>query len=108
MRKHFISILKTIKHKNVLLPLRSCQTAQEYRRSHLYPHPKKTSWNNRNTVSVIQRRGPSGSDRLQKSAKSLPSALQLMSISQIRAQKYGSGHFEPFKITNKKLFPISF
>ena len=37
-----------------------------------------------------------GSDRLQKSAKSLLSALQLMSISQISTQKYGSGHFDPF------------
>ena len=38
-----------------------------------------------------------GSDRLKKSAKSLLSALQLMSISQISTQKYGSGHFNPFK-----------
>ena len=30
-----------------------------------------------------------GSDRLQKSVKSLHSALQLMSISQISTQKYG-------------------
>ena len=36
-----------------------------------------------------------GSDRLQKLAKSLLSVLQLMSISQIRTQKYGSGHFDP-------------
>ena len=36
-----------------------------------------------------------GSDRLQKSAKSLLSALQLMSISQISTQKYGSGNSEP-------------
>jgi len=36
------------------------------------------------------------SDRLQKLAKSFLSALQLMSISQIRTQKYGSGHFDPF------------
>ena len=36
-----------------------------------------------------------GSDRLQKSAKSLLSALQLMSISQVRTQKYGSGQFDP-------------
>ena len=35
-----------------------------------------------------------GSDRLQKSA-SLLCALQLMSISQISTQKYGSGHSEP-------------
>jgi hypothetical protein len=42
-----------------------------------------------------------GSDRLQKSAKSLLSALQLMSISQISTQKYGSGHFDQFKITRK-------
>ena len=33
-----------------------------------------------------------GSDRLQKSAKSLLSALQLMSINQISTQKYGSGN----------------
>ena len=38
----------------------------------------------------------SGSDRLPKSAKSLLSALQLMSISQISIQKYGSGNFDPF------------
>jgi len=44
-----------------------------------------------------------GSDRLQKSAKSLLSALQLMSISQISTQKYGSGHFDPFYITRKIL-----
>jgi len=37
-----------------------------------------------------------GSNRLHKSAKSLSSALQLMSISQISTQKYGSDHFEPF------------
>ena len=36
-----------------------------------------------------------GSDRLQKSAKSLLSALQLMSISQVSTQKYGSGQFDP-------------
>ena len=35
-------------------------------------------------------------DRLQKSAKSLLSAKQLMSISQIRTQTYGSSHFDPF------------
>ena len=35
------------------------------------------------------------SDRLQKSAKSLLCALQLMSISQISTQKYDSGHFNP-------------
>ena len=34
------------------------------------------------------------SDRLQKSAKSLLSALELMYISQISNQKYGSGHFD--------------
>ena len=38
-----------------------------------------------------------GSDRLQKSEKSFLSALQLMSISQISTQKYGSVHFDPFK-----------
>ena len=37
-----------------------------------------------------------GSDRLQKSSKSLLSALQLMSISQISIQKYGSGHFNSY------------
>ena len=37
-----------------------------------------------------------GSDRLQKQAKSLLITLQLMSISQISTQKYGSGHFDPF------------
>ena len=37
-----------------------------------------------------------GSDRLQKLAKSLLSALQLISSSQISPQKYGSGHFDPF------------
>ena len=37
-----------------------------------------------------------GSDRLQKSAKSLLSALQLMYISQISTQKYWSGNFDPF------------
>ena len=39
-----------------------------------------------------------GSDRLQKSAKSLLRALQLLSISQISTQKYGSGrsgHYYP-------------
>ena len=38
----------------------------------------------------------SGSDRLQKSAKSLLSALQSKSISKISTQKYGSGHFDRF------------
>ena len=37
-----------------------------------------------------------GSDRLQKSAESLHSALQLMSISQISTQRDGPGHFDPF------------
>ena len=37
-----------------------------------------------------------GSDRLQKSAKILLSALQLMSISQIITQKYELGHFDFF------------
>ena len=46
-----------------------------------------------------------GSDRLQKSTKSLFSALQLMSICQINTQKYGSGHFDPFLIT-RKIRPI--
>ena len=36
-----------------------------------------------------------GSDRLQKSSKSLLNALQYMSISQISPQKFGSGHFDP-------------
>ena len=42
-----------------------------------------------------------GSDRLQKSSKGLLSALQLMSISQISPQKYGSGHFDLFYIAEK-------
>ena len=46
-----------------------------------------------------------GNDRLQKSAKSLLSALQLMFISQTSTQKYGSGHFDPFLIT-RKICPI--
>jgi len=46
-----------------------------------------------------------GSDKLQKSAKSLLSALQLISNSQISTQKYGSGHFDPFYIT-RKICPI--
>jgi hypothetical protein len=37
-----------------------------------------------------------GSDRLKKLAKSLLSTLQLMSISQISTQKFGSVHFELF------------
>ena len=37
-----------------------------------------------------------GSDKLQKSAESFLSALQLMYISQISTQKYESGHFDPF------------
>jgi len=37
-----------------------------------------------------------GSDRLQKSAKSLLSALQLIFISQISTQQYGSDNFYPF------------
>ena len=49
-----------------------------------------------------------GSDRLQKSAKSLLRALQLLSISQISTQKYGSGrsgHYYPFQIA-RKIRPI--
>ena len=49
-----------------------------------------------------------GNDRLQKSAKSLLSALQflqLMSIRQISTQKYGTGNFEPFLI-KRKMRPI--
>ena len=46
-----------------------------------------------------------GSDRLQKSPKSLLSALQLISISQTNNHKYGSGHFDPLKIT-RKIRPI--
>ena len=42
-----------------------------------------------------------GSDRLQKSSKRLLSALQLMPISQISTQKYGSGHFDPYKPQEK-------
>ena len=41
-------------------------------------------------------RAGSDTERLQKLAKSLLSALQLMSISQISTQKYGSCHFNPF------------
>ena len=41
------------------------------------------------------------SDRLQKSAKSFLSALQLMSISQISTQKYELGHFDPLKSKEK-------
>ena len=41
------------------------------------------------------------SDRLQKSKKNSISALQLISISQISTQKYGSGHFDPFQIAGK-------
>ena len=37
-----------------------------------------------------------GSDRLQKSAKSLLSALQFISISHISTQKHRSGHFYSF------------
>ena len=40
-------------------------------------------------------------DRLQKSTKRLLSASQLMPISQISTQKYGSGHFDPFLIAGK-------
>ena len=36
-----------------------------------------------------------GSDKI-KIAKSLLSALQLISNSKISPQKYGSGHFDPF------------
>jgi len=36
------------------------------------------------------------SDRLQNSAKSLLSALQLIFIIEIIIQKYGTGHFDPF------------
>ena len=46
-----------------------------------------------------------GSARLQKSAESLLSALQLMSISKISTQNYGSSHFGPFYISRKN-FPI--
>ena len=42
-----------------------------------------------------------GSDKLQQLAKSLLRALQLMSISQISTQKYGSGNFHPFEIASK-------
>ena len=48
---------------------------------------------------MIQRRGWVVTYVLQKSAKCLLSTLQLMSINQIITQKYGSGHFDPFKIT---------
>ena len=46
-----------------------------------------------------------GSDILQKSTKSLLSALQLLSISQISTQKYWPGHFGPF-LKGKKIPPI--
>ena len=46
-----------------------------------------------------------GGDRLRKSAKSLLSAFQLMSISQISTQKYESGHCDPILIT-RKIRPI--
>ena len=42
-----------------------------------------------------------GHNRSEKSVKSLLSALQFMSISQIRTQKYGSGNFNPFQIARK-------
>ena len=42
-----------------------------------------------------------GSDRLQKSAKSLLNALQLLSISQTSTQKYGSCNFTRFKSQEK-------
>ena len=45
-----------------------------------------------------------GSDRLQKSAKSVLSALQLMSISQISTQKYRSVHFSHFE--SQKIRPM--
>ena len=51
-------------------------------------------------VLVIQRRGRVVTD-YKKSAKSLPCALQLISISQIIPQKYGSRHFDLFLITRK-------
>ena len=54
---------------------------------------EKTSWNNSNTVLVLQRQGQVVTDY--KNRQSLLSALQLMSISKIRTQKYGSGHSEP-------------
>ena len=41
------------------------------------------------------------SDRLQKSAKSFLSVLQLISISQTNTQKYGSGHFDIFLISKE-------
>jgi len=37
-----------------------------------------------------------GSDRSQKSTKSVINALELLSISQISTQKYLSGHLDPF------------
>ena len=37
-----------------------------------------------------------GSGRFKKSAKSLMSTLQLITICQINTQKYWSGHFDPF------------
>ena len=65
---------------------------------------QKTSWNNSNTVLVIQRWGLVVTE-YKKPAKSLLSALKWMSISKISTQKYGSGHFDPFLIT-RKIRPI--
>ena len=56
---------------------------------------EKTSWNNSNTVLVIQRRGRVVTD-YKNHPKVFLSALQCMSISQISPLKYGSGHFDPF------------
>ena len=58
---------------------------------------------NSNTVLVIQRRkrlGELGTEK-KKSAKSVLIALQKQSICQISTAKYGSGHFDPFKIARK-------
>ena len=59
------------------------------------------SWNNSNTVLLIQRRGRVVTTDYKNRQKTLLSALQLMSISQISTQKYGSGHFYPFKSQEK-------
>jgi len=55
---------------------------------------EKTSWNNSNTVLVIQRRGRVVTDyKYRQKVWLVPSALQLKPISQICSQKYGSGPF---------------
>ena len=55
---------------------------------------QKTSWNNSNTVLVIQRRGRVVTDY--KNHQRLLIALKLMSICQISTHKYETGNFDPF------------